>query len=61
MLKNNQYGYRDKHSIINVITVFASDVINALLKGLILSVFLNLRNAFDTINQHIVLYKLDYY
>ena len=44
ILNNNQYGFREKHSTINVITALTGDVIKALEnKDSVLSVFLDLK------------------
>jgi len=47
-LNHNQYVFCEKHSTINVVTAFTSDVINALeKKDLILSVFLDLPGKYS--------------
>ena len=53
-LKINQYSFREKHSTINAVTAFTSDVVMHLIKkDSIVSVILDLSKTFDTINHHI--------
>ncbi len=62
ILNEKQYGFRPKHSTVDAITEFISDVLPSLdRKHKCLSVYLDLSKAFDTINHAILLEKLQYY
>ena len=54
---NNQYGFHEKHSTINVITALTSDVMKAPKnEDSVLSVFVDFNNAFDKTDHQVLLY-----
>ena len=55
----HQYGFRQKHSTQQAIITLVDKIITSLDKGdIVISVFLDLKKAFDTVDLHILLEKL---
>ena len=58
----NQYGFRPKHSTEYAALELIDRIINKMdLNEIPIYIFLDLSNAFDTIDHTIVLHKLKYY
>ena len=62
ILNPNQFGFRKKHSTIDAVTKFISDITTSLdNKESTIAIYLDLSKAFDTINHTLLLKKLDHY
>ena len=59
ILSKSQFGFRNKHSTTDPLTKFIGDVLEGFDKNMIcLSVFTDLKKAFETVNHDIILDKL---
>ena len=62
ILSNNQYGFRKGHSTSHAVTHLSESVIKHLEKKKVCALlFIDLKSAFDTVDIHLLLKKLDHY